>query len=233
MDGTIEWFHQSDGPLSISACSIGNDNLIYGDNHGYIYAVDVYSGKELWRTNISSLRPTEETDPYKNPKKIIPHLVGVPVIIGQQVIIQILDSEYACALDISTGEIKWSSNSREDLKGRNASGGSFDHEYRYFYKSGHHITQRIETGTEVRDIDNSPYWVNTKPAFSLAREGLVIGNYHFIGMTGPDQIVAFNTTTGKIEWAFELASLNLVPGIFADGKIIWNTLSGDLYCFSN
>jgi outer membrane protein assembly factor BamB len=232
MDGEIEWFHQCEGPLSISACSVENNSLIYGDDHGFIYAVDVRTGKELWRTNISYLRATKEVDPYENPTKIIPHIVGVPVIIGNQVVIQILDSEYACALNVSTGKVQWRSNGREDLKGPMASGEGFDQEYRYFYKSGHHITQRIDNGTEVRDVDNTHYWAKKKPGFSRAWEGLVVGIYHFIGMTTPNQIVAFNTNTGSIEWAFDTEGPNFIPGIVADGHIIWGTLAGDLYCFS-
>jgi outer membrane protein assembly factor BamB len=68
----------------------------------------------------------------------------------------------------------------------------------------------------------------------MAKNGLVVGHYHFIGIYEPPRIIAFDTNTGKLAWTYAIDRTKLrgdSRGIYADGKLIWVRNTGDVYCF--
>jgi outer membrane protein assembly factor BamB len=229
-----EWFHPSDEHLSMSICVASNDSLVYVDNAGKVYCIDVNTGKELWKTKILNLIP-----PF-------PHSINkggwvdtdVPVIIGKTVVIKVNRPIHGLGLDLVSGKILWIYNKYQNPESIAAWGLGLDDQYWYYLsinqsKQLEYVKLEIHTGEEEQVVNLSDF--KKEIGTSYARTGLVVGHHHFIGTYHPPQIVAFNTVTGIPEWVSPIRQYPLAignnSGIYADDKLIWGTVGGDLYCF--
>lgn len=235
LDMQEEWFHPSESALSISDCAIKDEYLVYGDGAGNVYGVDINTGRELWNIKISNLIP-----PF--PQTIIKKggwiSVGNPVIAGKTIVVSVDRPIHTVGLDLVSGKILWLYNKYENPRSVTSWGRGLDDKYWYYYtqnqsKQLEYIQVGINTGKEERIVNISEY--KKELGISYMRMGLIVGHYHFIGTYNPPQIVAVNTFSGVPEWIFPIRKYPLAlgnnSGIYAENKLIWGTVGGDLYCF--
>ena len=228
------WFHASEVGVSTETCAIENGILVYGDVAGIVYGLNSLTGTEIWRLNIQDWIPPrkEQFD-----KIAISHAIGTPIIVGNVVIIIAETPGQTFALDLKTGQVLWLYKTEERLWNYHGMGiGDKNwHCLTMFRKDPiQYISVEIKTGKVVLKKDISIYKEALGIMNVFSRTGLVISDYHFIGIYDPARVAAFNKNTGELVWSHSTDRSKLRGdgrGIYADGKLIWVRNTGDIYCF--
>jgi outer membrane protein assembly factor BamB len=232
-----DWFHACESWVSMTTYAIADDRLVYSDITGNVYGLDSSNGQELWKTNVAAeLSKVLENKAVES--DISPYVTQVPVIIENIIVVQIISPADTYGLDLNTGKVLWFYHKYSEFPSGFCLGQVFDNKLWYYYTTEKHLAKHyigvnIKTGEEELVFDISKD--REKIGWSSSRTGLVIGQYHFIGTYSPPQIVAINKLTGNVEWTFPINkyafSVENNSGIYADHKLIWGTIGGDLYCF--
>ena len=87
----------------------------------------------------------------------------------------------------------------------------------------------------VRDFPKlKPAWENPLNRdlmqFDKVYEPVVLGKTLFIGSSGADKLIAFDTETGREKWAFYVDGPVRLPPVASDGKVYLVSDDGYLYC---
>jgi len=230
------WFHPCEGRINIDTCAIDEDCLVYSDTQGNVYGLNTDTGKELWRMNIINWISQPQREGSLPENRDIPYVSEVPVIVGDIVVVTAKSPGQTFGLDIKSGKVLWFHKADEDEKWMYR-GQGFDNNHWYCFtmdrlKPKHYFGIDIKTGKVEMKADISAY--KDQIGDVMAKTGLVVGNYHFIGVYEPPRIIAFDTGTGELVWTHPIDKSKLrgdSRGIYADGKLIWVRNTGDVYCF--
>lgn len=97
-DGEVVWFVQSEARISTISALV-NDILLFGDESGFMYGVQIQDGQIRWRTNLKSV-----IDSSSVPYSIHPY--GSILTVGSTLIVA-GSALSLVGIDISTGSVKW------------------------------------------------------------------------------------------------------------------------------
>jgi outer membrane protein assembly factor BamB len=241
------WSHIcNDGSHSTTNCVIKDGILTYGDNAGNIYGLDSITGRQIWSVKITdSISPRIDI----HGEIRIPHATEL-WIVDEIVIVMIETPGQTLGLDLKTGQILWlftpAKKSGENYNHMAVDDKSWyclnfrkihvDHSsFRIGPLNIYHcdyLSFDIKTGRIKTNVDIIDYMKEFNRSYT--KRGLIIGDYHFIGTYEPPHVAAVNKNTGELIWTHSIDRSNLrgdSQGIFADGKLIWVRITGDIYCF--
>lgn len=225
LDGRLIWFHSTQGPIRTTASALKSGRLVFGDAAGFVYALEEQTGRELWRLNV---QPLASLIPVPVPPKAVSP-VGTPVIAENTVLLRVGDTRNFCGIDLTSGVLKWQHVADADLGYRGSADCAVADESRMYYtiRDLFRVID-IETGQVVRTVENPRYRFGD----SMSLSGLVVNGHYFASFNMSKQLVAFNTETGEVEWAFVGESGYSAPGIYCDEKLLIGSDGGEFYCFS-
>ncbi len=230
-----KWFHASEDAILMSTCAVSNGILVYGDAAGNMYGLETASGREIWRMRIGDWIRNENKG-ENSARDDIPYASEAPVIVGDVVIVSARTPGQTLGLDLKSGKVLWSYQADEDESWMYCGLGFGESRWYSLtmnkFKPRHYFGINIRTGKVEMKADVSIY--KDQIGDVMAKTGLVVGNYHFIGVYEPPRIIAFDTGTGELVWTHLIDKSKLrgdSRGIYADGKLIWVRNTGDVYCF--
>jgi outer membrane protein assembly factor BamB len=217
-DGQLIWFHPCSSPIRTDAAAIKDGKLIFGDMDGSVYALNTTNGELIWKTDIKSL-----IDDTSLLNEISTR--GLPMIIGNTVILRVGDDRNFGGFDLSTGRIKWH-HVADPVNSAHCVAIDQNKMY-YFLFSGLWQSVDIETGQTIASVDHRQHLLGE----SMSLSGLVVDNYYIAGFNMSRKLVVINTTSSKIEWMFTGTGGYSAPAIFADSKLVIGSDDGKIYCF--
>lgn len=239
-DRTEVWFHPCQGGVSVRASAVENRILVYGDSAGNVYGLDTLTGREIWRMNTADWIPPRVDDLGRI---AIPYVQETPIIVNDVVLVTADTPGQTFGLDLMSGKVLWLYRAEDDIRAKdsiwNYSAMGVDDENWYcltmFRRDPiRYFSVDIKTGKVVLEKDISMYREQMGLMNGASRTGLVVGDYHFVGVQNPPLIAAFNKNTGELAWTHSINKLDKAGdnrGIYADGKLIWFKNSGEIYCF--
>jgi outer membrane protein assembly factor BamB len=230
-----KWFHESEAAILMSTCAVSNGILVYGDSAGNLYGLEAAKGREIWKMKIGDWIRNENKGADSVSDDIL-YASEAPVVVGDVVIVSARTPGQTLGLDLKSGKVMWSYQADEDESWMYR-GLGFG-ETRWYSLTMNKLNPRhyfaIDIGTGKVEMKADVRSYKAKIGDVMAKNGLVVGNYHFIGVYEPPRIIAFDTGTGELVWTYPIDKSKLrgdSRGIYADGKLIWVRNTGDVYCF--
>jgi outer membrane protein assembly factor BamB len=209
-DGALVWFSELSGPNRTPAGAIADGKVVCGDMNGYVYGLDVQNGDRLWRTDIKPF-----VDKTRLLKEVAPR--GIPVVVGGLVIVRIGDHRNLCALDLESGEVRWTHVSDKDLGYVGSADCLAADDRRVFYTMRNLFRSLdLESGEILLTTDNSDRELGSSQALS----GIVVGHHYIAGFNMSRKVVAFNVETGEVEWEFTGEGGFTDEATYFDGGIV-------------
>ena len=205
LTGKIKWFEVNHYLNSYSP-AISKDRLFYGDNKGFVFCKDLYSGKEIWR--FRSLLNT----------------LFSPVIINKGVFFIITEDKISKIffLDIDTGTLLWVLS----MKGKVFTSPAGDNYNKIFVPVNKIRLYCLNERSKilwVRKFDR-----DDQISFLTYKYGFIIAG------TKKGKIFALESDSGKFIWQFERKNTYPIKGVFGflgEFHIIWSdkTITTHLY----
>lgn len=225
------WFHPSENWSAMRSCSIAEGVLVYGDIAGVIYALDIVTGEEVWRIKIGNYISFDAGHDHLYSSES-------PIIIDDIVVFWAGAPNIIFGVDLRSGEIVWTYQP-EEQKNIRYHGFAFDKTNLYVLTlegktAKQYIALNVKTGEEkfIKNIESIISELGIVNSFF--RSGLLVGDYHFLGIHKPSLVAAINKNTGKLIWKQQIGNNPTKcdsMGIYADNKLIWISHGGDVYCF--
>lgn len=185
--GCLHWIYQANGPVRSALLGVEDGArraLIFGDQIGWVYALDARSGKELWKTRIEEHEATRLTaSPAAHNG-----LVFVPAASWEET--RAIDPQYPCctfrgsvtALRVRDGSRAWKT----------------------FMVDPPTRTGVTRTGTATFGPSGAGIWAS--PTVDARRGVLYVStgdNYSHPATATSDAVVALNLNTGRIVWSLQ------------------------------
>jgi outer membrane protein assembly factor BamB len=230
LDGNVVWFQPSEGIPSTKA-AIAQGKLVFGDQKGFVYALDTAKGTVVWKINLQGSITTQK------PRRGVGSREGtyaceLPRIVNDTIVFYVNNKANLCGVDLSTGALKWHLRADADLPlGGCAQCLGSDEQSLYYVTRNFFRWVDAASGDITLTIDHQHHALKE----SMAWAGLVAGRYYFAAFNMSRKIVAFDTETGAIAWEFQEEDDHggfSDAGIYTHGKFIIGRDSGHVYCFS-
>ncbi len=185
--GCLHWIYQANGPVRSALLGVEDGArraLIFGDQIGWVYALDARSGKELWKTRIEEHEATRLTaSPAAHNG-----LVFVPAASWEET--RAIDPQYPCctfrgsvtALRVRDGSRAWKTFMVDPPK----------------------RTGMTSAGTATFGPSGAGIWAS--PTVDARRGVLYVStgdNYSHPATATSDAVVALNLNTGRIVWSLQ------------------------------
>jgi outer membrane protein assembly factor BamB len=143
-DGSVAWRKDIPGGSTGSSPLVVGELVIAGGSDGFVYALDARSGKERWKADIVTGAPADPAG-FDGAKARIGNDAarpGTAASDGTSVFLSIFDQSRVVALDLKTGEARWSFQANGWISGAPTVG-----EGKVFVGSQDHKVYALETGT--------------------------------------------------------------------------------------
>ena len=183
--GCLHWTYRANGPVRAAPLAVQDGsrrNLVFGDQLGWVYALDARTGKEIWKTRVDdheATRLTATAAAYGD-------LVFVPAASWEET--RSIDAKYACctfrgsvtALRVRDGSRAW----------------------RTYMVDPPRRTGATKSGTATFGPSGAGIW--STPTIDQNRGVMYVttgDNYSHPATSTSDAIVALNLKTGRIVWS--------------------------------
>ncbi len=183
--GCLHWTYRANGPVRAAPLAIQDGsrrNLVFGDQLGWVYALDARTGKEIWKTRVDdheATRLTATAAAYGD-------LVFVPAASWEET--RAIDPQYACctfrgsvtALRVRDGSRAWQTYMVDPPR----------------------RTGAMKSGTATFGPSGAGIW--STPTVDPNRGVMYVttgDNYSHPATSTSDAIVALNLKTGRIVWS--------------------------------
>lgn len=218
------WFCEGPKPSSTVSCAIQENRLVFGDRSGLMHCVEASSGRESWSTDV---RPFVSIQRPKFGKiTLMPR--GLPLVIGDTVLIRAADFANLIALDLDSGKHRWSHVADSEFAfSDEAMSLATDDEHIYFVIRGHFRKLELDTSAPAITVDHREEELGD----SLSLLGLVVGDHYFAGFNASRKLVAFDKNTGSIIWQFVGEGGFSNSPAWIDGNLYIGDDLGNLFCF--
>ncbi|WP_406694675.1 PQQ-binding-like beta-propeller repeat protein [Singulisphaera sp. Ch08] len=143
-DGSVVWRKDIQGGSTESSPLVVGELVVVGGADGFVYALDARSGKERWKADVVTGAPA---DPEGFPGARArggnnAARPGMAASDGMHVFISMFDQSRVLALDLKTGEARWSFQAKGWIAGGPTVG-----EGKVFFGSQDHKIYALEAGT--------------------------------------------------------------------------------------
>jgi outer membrane protein assembly factor BamB len=224
LDGTLVWFADAMDNVTTQQVAIQDDVLIFGDQAGFISALDVNNGRLVWQADLKPWFAQLTNPPAR-------YISGNIMISGSTIVTQSQSTSHFFGLDMASGAVSWMHNWRgkwDQVATCDIDNWGCDDQHLYYIR--YYTTWAcvdITTGQIVWDTGELAW-----PAIHTSEKtGAVIGDYYFAGFEPMNIFAAFDTHTGQVAWEFRAESAVTGSPSWINGRLLIGCGDGHVYAF--
>ena len=221
-EGKVKWSMRTRGEVSTLQAAVAEGILVFGDDAGFLYGVNIENGHVSWEADLNSLLKSS----IPSSLKAKPFLL--PMIVDTTMIIPVGATRVQVAFDVRNGDLLWVNVSDWPVAHPAADMSSL-----YFIchrQRGDTVDcVAIDSGTLRWSKDISDYNLGDTSVYH--NTGLVVGDHYLSGFSSSSTMAMFSAKDGHLEWTFKGEGGFHAAPIFADERIIIGDNDQYVYCF--